>query len=75
MDRKAIETIATGIGRQDNVHIITLVPNGAGYENFLALDLGPEGFNHTMGIFFSAVEAHNRANLGRSRRFPNTRGS
>ncbi len=66
MDRKAIETIAKGIGRQDNVHIITLVPNGAGYENFLALDLGPEGFNHTMGIFFSAVEAHNRANLGRS---------
>ena len=66
MDRGAIETIAKGIGRQDNVHIITLVPNGAGYENFLALDLGPEGYNHTMGIFFSAVEAHNRANLGRS---------
>lgn len=66
MDRKTIETIVKGIGRQDNVHIITLVPNGAGYKNFLDLDLGPEGFNHTMGIFFSAVEAHNRANLGRS---------
>ena len=51
MDSKTIETIAKGIGRQDNVHIITLVPNGTGYENFLALGLGPEGFNHTMGIF------------------------
>lgn len=66
MNRKDMETIAEGIGRQDGVHIITLVPNGAGYESFQDLGLGPGGYNHSMGIFFSAVEAHNRANLGRS---------
>jgi hydroxymethylglutaryl-CoA lyase len=66
MNRKDLEIIAGCIGRQDGVHIITLVPNGTGYESFLDLDLGPEGYNHSMGIFFSAVEAHNRANLGRS---------
>ena len=66
MNRKDLDTIAGGIGRQEGIHIITLVPNRAGYETFLDLDLGPEGYNHTMGIFFSAVEAHNRANLGRS---------
>lgn len=66
MDETALKEIATNLGRVDGVHIITLVPNLAGYRAFRALRLGPEGYNHTIGIFFSAVEAHNRLNLGRS---------
>lgn len=61
-----IRKIAARLGRMDGVHVITLVPNRAGYRSFLRLGLGPDGFNHTMGIFFSAVEAHNLANLGRT---------
>ena len=66
MDREAVGEIARGIGRREGAHIITLVPNLHAYEDFLALKLGPEEYNHTLGIFFSVVEAHNRANLGRS---------
>lgn len=65
MNKKALKKIAAGLGRVDGVHLITLVPNTAGYRNFLDMGLGPNGYNHTMGIFFSAVEAHNLANLGR----------
>ncbi|MDQ1335995.1 MAG: Pyruvate carboxyltransferase protein [Thermodesulfobacteriota bacterium] len=65
MHEEAIRKISTDLGRMDRVHIITLVPNLTGYSSFLRLDLGPDGFNHTLGIFFSAVEAHNLANLGR----------
>ncbi len=65
MNREALKKISIDLGRINGVHLITLVPNKAGYRNFLDLDLGPEGFNHTIGIFFSAVEAHNLANLGR----------
>jgi hydroxymethylglutaryl-CoA lyase len=65
MNREALKKIAKDLGKINGVHLITLVPNRAGYRNFLDLDLGPEGFNHTIGIFFSAVEAHNLANLGR----------
>ena len=66
MNEKALKKIATGLGRVDGVNFITLVPNKAGYRNFLDMDLGPDGYNHTIGIFFSAVEAHNLANLGRT---------
>ncbi len=67
MQEEALRKISTDLGRvDDRAHVITLVPNLAGYRSFLRLGLGPEGFNHTLGIFFSAVEAHNRANLGRS---------
>ena len=65
MNQEALKKIAIDLGRINGVNIITLVPNQAGYGNFLDLDLGPEGLNHTIGIFFSAVEAHNLANLGR----------
>ncbi len=65
MDEMALKKIATGLGRVDGVNLITLVPNKAGYRNFLDMDLGPDGDNHTIGVFFSAVEAHNIANLGR----------
>ncbi|MBW1796970.1 MAG: hypothetical protein JRJ21_00910 [Deltaproteobacteria bacterium] len=66
MNKRAMKKIAEDLGRINGINFITLVPNKAGYRNFLDLDLGPEGFNHTIGIFFSAVEAHNLANLGRS---------
>ena len=65
MNREALKKIAIDLGRINGVNLITLVPNQAGYRNFLDLDLGPKGFNHTIGMFFSAVEAHNLANLGR----------
>jgi hydroxymethylglutaryl-CoA lyase len=65
MNEKVMKKIVTGLGRINGVNLITLVPNESGYKNFLAMDLGPKGYNHTMGIFFSAVEAHNLANLGR----------
>lgn len=65
MNEDALRKISTDLGRVDDVNIITLVPNLAGYKTFRSLGLGPDGYNHTMGIFFSAVEAHNLANLGR----------
>lgn len=66
MHQEAIRKISTGLGRTKRAHIITLVPNLAGYRTFCALGLGPNGLNHTLGVFFSAVEAHNLANLGRT---------
>jgi len=66
MDEETIRTVAGGIGRMDRVNLVTLVPNREGYRTFLSAGLGPDGYNHTLGIFFSAVEAHNRRNLGRT---------
>lgn len=66
MDEETIRTIAGGVGRTDGVNLVTLVPNRAGYRTFLSAGLGPDGYNHALGIFFSAVEAHNRRNLGRT---------
>jgi hydroxymethylglutaryl-CoA lyase len=65
MERGALKDVVSALGRRGGIHLITLVPNRAGYDTFRSLDLGPKGYNHTMGIFFSAVEAHNLANLGR----------
>ena len=64
MSEEAIKKIGRGIGRVETCDIITLVPNKAGYKNFLAYGLGPDGCKHSLGIFFSAVEAHNLLNLG-----------
>ena len=66
MNREDVEEIAKGLGRAQDFELVTLVPNKAGYGNFLAWGLGPDRYNHTLGFFFSAVEAHNRLNLGRS---------
>jgi hydroxymethylglutaryl-CoA lyase len=66
MTREAIRAIAQGIGRHEGLNLITLVPNLSGYKAFLDCDLGPGGCNHTLGMFFSAVEAHNLLNLGRT---------
>jgi hydroxymethylglutaryl-CoA lyase len=65
MNKSAIQKIAAALGRADQFQIITLVPNKAGYKNFLTWGLGPDRYNHTLGVFFSAVEAHNLLNLGR----------
>ena len=66
MSGEAIKTIGRGLGRVRSCHMITLVPNRAGYRNFLSYGLGPDGCNHSAAIFFSAVEAHNLLNLGTS---------
>jgi hydroxymethylglutaryl-CoA lyase len=66
MAQETLRTIACGIGRMDHVNLITLVPNREGYKTFLDVGLGPEGYRHSLGIFFSALEAHNLLNLGRS---------
>ena len=65
MNREALQKITQDLGRINEVNLITLVPNRAGYNTFLELGLGPDSYNHTMGVFFSAIEAHNIANLGR----------
>jgi isopropylmalate/homocitrate/citramalate synthase len=57
MNKKVIRKIAKKLGRVNGVNLITLVPNEVGYKSFLSAGLGPEGYNHTMGLFFSAVEA------------------
>ena len=65
MNEEALGKITQGLGKINEVNLITLVPNRAGYNTFLELGLGPDSYNHTMGVFFSAIEAHNIANLGR----------
>ncbi len=65
MHEDALRKISEDLGRVDGVNIITLVPNLTGYKTFRSLGLGSDGYNHTMGVFFSAVEAHNLSNLGR----------
>jgi hydroxymethylglutaryl-CoA lyase len=65
MSEDLVRTIAEGIGRARPCHLITLVPNLAGYKKFLDFRLGPEEYSHSLGVFFSAVEAHNLLNLGR----------
>ncbi len=66
MSREAITLVADGLGRSAGADLVTLVPNRAGYKTFLELGLGPDGHGHVMGLFLSAVEAHNLANLGRT---------
>ncbi|OIP40605.1 MAG: hypothetical protein COZ70_00875 [Deltaproteobacteria bacterium CG_4_8_14_3_um_filter_51_11] len=66
MNKQDVSNIANSLGSPDGVTFVTLVPNEAGYRNFLSLGLGPDGWNHCMGLFFSAVEAHNLANLGKT---------
>jgi len=66
MNISALKKIAEGLGRISGVNLITLVPNQTGYKSFLQLHLGPDSYNHTMAIFFSAIEAHNLANLGKT---------
>lgn len=66
MSEEMIRTVACGIGRMKHVTLVTLVPNRQGYKAFLSAGLGENGYHHCLGIFFSAVEAHNLLNIGRS---------
>jgi hydroxymethylglutaryl-CoA lyase len=65
MHATALQKIVRDLGRVHGVNLITLVPNRTGYKNFLDMNLGPDGFNHSMGVFLSAVEAHHIANIGK----------
>ncbi len=66
MARTLIEAVRDAMGELDGVEVVTLVPNLRGYRSFVELGLGGEGLGHTVGLFHSAVEEHNRANLGQS---------
>ncbi len=66
MAPELLRAVARGLGRPAGVEIVTLVPNVRGYDSFVELGLGAGGAAHTVGLFHSAVERHNRANLRRS---------
>lgn len=51
------------LGARATTELITLVPGSSGYARFLELGLGPDGLGHTMGVFVSAMDEHNLANL------------
>jgi hydroxymethylglutaryl-CoA lyase len=65
MEEALIREVAEGVGRPPGVRLVTLVPNRRGFETFRRAGLGARGLGHTAGLFLSAVEEHNRANLGR----------
>ena len=66
MAREHLNGVRDGMGRLTDVEVVTLVPNYRGYRSFVELGLGQQGLGHTLGLFHSAVEEHNRANLGQS---------
>lgn len=66
MSPDILSHIASVLEVAGEAELVTLVPNLAGYRTFLGLGLGPDGHDHVLGMFVSAVEIHNMANLGRS---------
>jgi len=66
MAPRLIESVAHGVGRPPGVEIVTLVANMKGLNTFFDIGLGPNDLNHTVGLFYSAVESHNMANLKKS---------
>ena len=66
MARDQLAAVAAGMGTMEGVEVVTLVPNLRGYASFLDLGLGPSGLDHTIGVFHSAMDEHNLANLGRT---------
>lgn len=68
MSPERIRAIARGVGSPPGLTLVTLVPNLRGFESFLELGLGPRpgGLGHHAGLLVSAVEEHNRLNLGQS---------
>ena len=63
MAPELIYEVAHAVGRHEHVDLVTLVPNTRGLETFYSKGLGPSGLGHKVGLFFSAVESHNQANL------------
>jgi hydroxymethylglutaryl-CoA lyase len=66
MAEALIREVAESVGRPEGVRLVTLVPNHRGLETFDRAGLGRDGMGHSAGLFLSAVEEHNRANLGRT---------
>jgi len=66
MARPQLEQLLAALGTMDGVEIVTLVPNLRGYDSFLEIGLGPDERGHTAGVFHSAMDEHNLANLGRT---------
>jgi isopropylmalate/homocitrate/citramalate synthase len=64
MALEQLAAVARAMGRLDEVEVVTLAPNLRGYASFCQLGLGSGGLHHTVGVFHSAVEQHNIANLG-----------
>jgi isopropylmalate/homocitrate/citramalate synthase len=64
MALEQLAALVRAMGRLGGVEVVTLVPNLRGYDSFRQLDLGNGGLQHTVGLFHSAVEQHNIANLG-----------
>ena len=64
MARHTLEELLDLMGPMEGVEIVTLVPNVRGYEVFGELGLARLG--HTVGVFHSAMDEHNVANLGRT---------
>ncbi len=54
------------LGHPASTTLVTLVPSARSAERFFDLGLGPDGLRHAMGVFVSAVEAHNLANTRRT---------
>lgn len=66
MAEPLLREVTSRVGCPAGVKLVTLVPNRRGFETFLRCGLGPDGLAHSAGIFLSAVEEHNRENLGRT---------
>jgi hydroxymethylglutaryl-CoA lyase len=66
MAEELIREVAQGVGRPEGVRLVTLVPNRRGFDTFGRAGLGRDGLGHSAGLFLSAVEEHNRANLDRT---------
>jgi isopropylmalate/homocitrate/citramalate synthase len=64
MALEQLAAVVRAMGRLDGVEVVTLAPNLRGYASFCQLGLGCGGLQHTVGVFHSAVEQHNIANLG-----------
>ena len=64
MALEQLAAVVRAMGRLDGVEVVTLAPNLRGYASFCQLGLGSGGLQHTVGVFHSAVEQHNIANLG-----------
>ena len=64
MDGALVQRLARGLGRPEGVELITLVPpSPRAFARFF--DLGLDQLGHSMGVFLSAPDEHNLANLGR----------
>jgi hydroxymethylglutaryl-CoA lyase len=64
MARDQLEELLELLGPMDGVEIVTLIPNIHGYEVFAEMGLITAG--HTVGVFHSAMDEHNVANLGKT---------